>query len=113
MESATLELEKVAGSNGENVTRLRGKLSLETVNQFIQTMRQEPAAHLVLDMSGVSFLDSSGVGALVSLFVSRKHVSKTLVLAGLTKQGMAVMEVSGLMKLIPTYPTVEEAAGAH
>jgi anti-sigma B factor antagonist len=113
MESATLELEKVAGSNGENVTRLRGKLSLETVNQFIQTMRQEPAAHLVLDMSGVSFLDSSGVGALVSLFVSRKHVSKTLVLAGLTKQGMAVMQVSGLMKLIPTYPTAEEAAGAH
>jgi anti-anti-sigma factor len=113
MESATLEMENIAGGNGENVTRLRGKLSLETVNQFIQTMRQEPVAHLVLDMSAVSFLDSSGVGALVSLFVSRKHVSKTLVLAGLTKQGMAVMQVSGLMKLIPTYPTVEEAAGAH
>jgi anti-sigma B factor antagonist len=113
MESATLEMEKVAGGNGENITRLHGKLSLETVNQFIQTMRQEPAAHLVLDMSAVSFLDSSGVGALVSLFVSRKHVAKTLVLAGLTKQGMAVMQVSGLMKLIPTYPTVEEAAGAH
>jgi|SRR5450432_85805 anti-sigma B factor antagonist len=113
MESATLETEKVAGSNGENVIRLRGKLSLETVNQFIQTMRQEPAAHLVLDMSGVSFLDSSGVGALVSLFVSRKHVSRTLALAGLTKQGTAVMQVSGLMKLIPTYPTVEEAASSH
>jgi anti-anti-sigma factor len=110
MESATLELQQApASQNGTVVTRLNGKLALETVNSFIQTMRQEPAAHLVLDMSGLSFLDSSGVGALVSLFVSRKHAGKTLVLANLTKQGIAVLQVSGLMKLIPTYSTVEEA----
>jgi anti-sigma B factor antagonist len=112
METAALEMEK-AVSNGNNVTRLRGKLSLETVNNFIQTMRQEPAAHLVLDMSGVSFLDSSGVGALVSLFVSRKHIGKTIALAALTRQGEAVLQVSGLIKLIPAYPTVEDAAAAH
>jgi anti-anti-sigma factor len=110
MESATLELQQApASQKGTVVTRLNGKLALETVNSFIQTMRQEPAAHLVLDMSGLSFLDSSGVGALVSLFVSRKHAGKTLVLANLTKQGTAVLQVSGLMKLIPTYSTVEEA----
>ena len=113
MENATLEMEKVGGTNGHNVTLLRGKLSLETVHDFIQAMRQEPAAHLVLDMSGVSFLDSSGVGALVSLFVSRRHAAKTMALAGLTKQGVAVLQVSGLTKLIPAYPTVEEAASAH
>ena len=110
MESATLELlQAPASKNGTVVTRLNGKLALETVNTFIQTMRQEPAAHLVLDMSGLSFLDSSGVGALVSLFVSRKHAGKTLVLSNLTTQGTAVLQVSGLMKLIPTYSTVEEA----
>jgi stage II sporulation protein AA (anti-sigma F factor antagonist) len=110
MESATLELlQAPASKDGTVVTRLNGKLALETVTTFIQTMRQEPAAHLVLDMSGLSFLDSSGVGALVSLFVSRKHAGKTLVLSNLTKQGTAVLQVSGLMKLIPTYSTVEEA----
>jgi len=113
MENATLAMENVAGTNGSSLVRLRGKLSLETVHDFIQTLRQESAAHLVLDMSGVSFLDSSGVGALVSLFVSRKHAGKTMVLAALTKQGVAVLQVSGLMKLIPAYPTVEEAAAAH
>jgi anti-anti-sigma factor len=113
MEMARLELQQGQGSgNGEAVTRLNGKLSLETVNSFIQTMRQEPAKHLVLDMSGLSFLDSSGVGALVSLFVTRKHTGKTLVLAGLTKQGIAVLQVSGLLKLIPAYPSVEAAVSA-
>lgn len=114
MEMARLELQQgQASGNGNVVTRLNGKLSLETVNSFIQTMRQEPAKHLVLDMSGLSFLDSSGVGALVSLFVTRRHTGKTLVLAGLTKQGIAVLQVSGLLKLIPAYPTVEEAANAR
>ena len=95
------------------VTRLGGKLSLETVNSFLQTMRQEAAKRLVLDMSGLSFLDSSGVGALVSLFVTRKHAGKTLALASLTKQAIAVLQVSGILKLIPTYPSVEAAVGAR
>ena len=114
MDSARLELQQGPDSGNENVvTRLNGKLSLETVNSFLQTMRKEPAQHLVLDMSGVAFLDSSGVGALVSLFVTRKHAGKTLALANLTKQAMAVLQVVGILKLIPTYPSVEAAVSAR
>jgi anti-anti-sigma factor len=114
MESARLELQQGKDSGSGNVvTRLDGRLSLETVNSFLQTMRKEQASHLVLDMSGVAFLDSSGVGAMVSLFVTRKHAGKTLALANLTKQAIAVLQVSGILKLIPTYPTVEAAVNAR
>jgi|SRR6202035_5697024 anti-anti-sigma factor len=110
MQTALLELLRQESNNGDSlITRLSGKLSLETVNQFISTMRPEPAVHLVLDMSGLAFLDSAGVGALVSLFVSRRNHGKTLALAGLTQQGNAVMQVSGLLKLIPIFPSVEDA----
>jgi anti-anti-sigma factor len=113
MQPAKLDLEKVSASNGGNlVTRLTGKLSLETVHNFIQTLRPEPAAHLVLDMSGVSFLDSAGVGALVSLFVHRRHGGQSFALAALTQQGMAVLQVAGLAKLLPNFPTVEAALEA-
>jgi anti-sigma B factor antagonist len=111
---ARLDLEKLPATNGANlVTRLNGKLSLETVHNFIQAMRQEPADHVVLDMSGVSFLDSAGVGALVSLFVNRRNNGKSLVLAGLTQQGSAVMQVAGLTKILPVFPTVEAALQAQ
>jgi anti-sigma B factor antagonist len=114
MDNARLELQQGQDSgNGSVITRLNGKLSLETVNSFIQTMRKEPAQHLVLDMSGVAFVDSSGVGALVSLFVTRKHAGKTLALANLTKQAIAVLQVSGILKLIPPYPTVAAAVSAR
>jgi anti-sigma B factor antagonist len=110
MQPARLDIEKQPGTNGDPlVTRLNGKLSLETVHDFISTMRPEPASRLVLDMSGVSFLDSAGVGALVSLFVNRRNNGKTLALAGLTQQGNAVMQVSGLLKLLPIFPSVEAA----
>lgn len=110
MQPAQLDLEKLSVSNGSNlVTRLNGRLSLETVHNFIQTLRPEPAAHLVLDMSGVTFLDSAGVGALVSIFVTRRNTGKSLAMVGLTKQGLAVLEVAGITKLIPTFPTVEAA----
>jgi anti-sigma B factor antagonist len=113
MQPAHLDLEKLPASDGAHlVARLSGKLSLETVNNFIQTMRPEPVAHLVLDMSGVSFLDSAGVGALVSLFVHRRHHGQSLALAALTQQGTAVMQVAGLMKLLPMFPTVEAALAA-
>jgi anti-sigma B factor antagonist len=113
MQPAKLDLEKASASNGSSlVTRLNGKLSLETVHNFIQTLRLEPAAHLVLDMSGVSFLDSAGVGALVSLFVHRRSLGKTFAIAGLTQQGTAVLQVAGLTSLLPNFPTVEAALEA-
>ena len=113
MQPAQLELEKLSSSDESNlVTRLNGKLSLETVHNFIQTLRPEPTAHLVLDMSGVSFLDSAGVGALVSLFVHRRNLGKSFAIAGLTRQGMAVLQVAGLVKLLPNFPTIEAALAA-
>lgn len=94
------------------MTALQGKLSLETVHNFIQTMRAESADRLVLDMSEVSFMDSAGVGALVSLFVNRRNTGKSFALAGLTQQGSAILQVAGLTKLLPNFPTVEAALSA-
>jgi anti-sigma B factor antagonist len=110
MTTPHLELERDSGSNKDLlVTRLRGKLSLETVHDFMTTLRPEPATRLVLDMSGVPYMDSAGVGALVSLFVNRRNNQKSLALTGLTPQGIAVLQVSGLVKLLPIFASVEDA----
>lgn len=110
MEPIHLDLEKLAASDANRlILRLKGKLSLETVHNFIQTVRPEPAAQLILDMSEVSFLDSAGVGALVQVFVHRRSLGQTFALTGLSKQSNAVMQVAGLTKLLPIHSSVEEA----
>ena len=109
----TLEVEKAAGSTDDvAVYQLKGKLSLETVTEFLPKVRQETAKHVVLDMSGVNFLDSAGVGALVSLFVSRRNQGKSFALAALAPQATAVITVAGLQKLLPVSRTVEEASAS-
>jgi len=114
MQPAHLDLEKRPGSDDtQMVMRLKGKLSLETVHNFIQTLRPEPAAHLILDLGGVSFLDSAGVGALVQLFVHRRNQGQTFALTGLTTQSSAVIQVAGLNRLLPIHTSVEEALAAH
>ncbi len=114
MQPVQLDLEKQPVSNSSQIVmQLKGKLSLETVHNFIQTLRPEPAAHLILDMGGVSFLDSAGVGALVQLFVHRRSQGKTFALTGLTTQSSAVIQVAGLNKLLPIYASAEEALAAR
>jgi anti-sigma B factor antagonist len=109
--TSPLSLEKHSSSNDTlTIYQANGKLSLETVSDFVQRMRPELAQHLVIDMSGVSFLDSAGVGALVSLFVNRRNHSKTFALAALGPQAMAVVTVAGLQKLLPIHQSVEQAA---
>jgi anti-sigma B factor antagonist len=110
MQPAKLDIQvKENGSGTPTVAKLEGKLALETVNGFLQTMRLQGSANLVMDMSGVSFLDSAGVGALVQLFVHRRNQGQKFALAALTPQGMAVMQVAGLLKLVPVFATVAEA----
>jgi anti-sigma B factor antagonist len=110
MPACKIEIDKLpGGTDALAVFRPRGKLNLETVNEFIQTLRPEPAQHLILDMGGVTFLDSAGVGALVSLFVNRRNHSKTFALARLAPQSTAVVTVAGLQNLLPIHKTLEDA----
>ena len=105
-----LEIEKLPGSSDTlTIYKATGKLALETVNEFLPGLRAETAQRVILDLSGVSFMDSAGVGALVSLFVSRRNQGKQFGLAALQPQATAVVTVAGLQNLLPVYKTVEEA----
>lgn len=109
MHPPKLDIVEQPTGTGAVVAQLTGKLSLETVAGFLQNLRQNTAEKLILDLGGVTYLDSAGVGGLVQLFVHRKGKSCKMALANLTQQGQAVMQVSGLTKLMPTFATVDEA----
>ena len=114
MHTFNLDIEKLPISTETLAVYLpKGKFSLETVAEAAQKLRTEPAQHMILDMSAVNFLDSAGVGSLVSLFVNRRSHGKTFALAALTPQGNAVVTVAGLQKLLPIHKTLEDALAAR
>src|SRR5260370_16905934 len=95
MQPVRLDIEKQPGLNGSQmVMRLKGKLSLETVHNFIQILRPEPAAHLILDFRAVSFLDSALDGRLVQLFVPPTNHLPNFHLTSLTSQSTQTLQLS-------------------
>jgi anti-sigma B factor antagonist len=57
----------VSESGGVRLVRLRGELDMAGVDQFerLLTADQTPGATFVLDMRGLTFIDSSGLRALI------------------------------------------------
>jgi anti-sigma B factor antagonist len=64
---------------------------------------------LVVDLSQVSFIDSSGLGALLSGFKSANLRSGSLVLAGLQSRVQSMFELTRLHRVFEIFPSVDDA----
>ncbi len=78
--------------------------------QVMELLRGSP--YVVLNLSNVNFIDSSGVGELIRLLMEANREQKMIVLAGLTGRVRDVLQITKLATIFDTYPTAIEAAEA-
>lgn len=78
--------------------------------QVTELLQQSP--NVVLNLSNVTFIDSSGVGELIRMLTTAAREQKTIVLAGLTGRVRDVLQITKLATVFATYPTAVEAAQA-
>ena len=96
---------------------LEGAFDFETVPEIDRFLRRTFGPfyyrqHLLLDLQGVSFVDSSFVSYLVSL-VRHLHVErKELVLSRPVGHVRKVLSLVGLPNLVPVYDSLDEAVAA-
>ena len=110
MPNNKLTIDTVESPNpGLTVVELGGSLTLETVAGFNQSLREEAAPMLLIDLSKVEWLDSAGVGALVQLLVRREKVKNSLALSGLSPRNNAVMQVAQVLRLFSVFPAEADA----
>ena len=88
-------------SSGESVIRLRGELDLQsarpTRDEVVALL--EPDRRVVVDLSDVSFMDSSGLGSLVYALREAKAVGATLVVANPQPWVRKLFEAAGVAEL--------------
>lgn len=70
----------------------------------IKELLAEGHRQIVLNMTGVPKLDSSGMGALVQSHTSARNAGGRLKLYGLTKQVVMILEMVRLMTVLEIYP---------
>ena len=94
------------------VVAVKGRLNTITAPQLktkIQELVHDGHTEIVCDLSGVGFLDSSGLSALVSgLKASREH-GGFLKLAGLNEQVGRIFKLTMLDRVFELFATVDAA----
>ena len=60
-------------------------------------------AGVILNLSGVSNIDSSGIGELVSGFTTARHHGRSLKLLGLSKRVQDLLQMTGVYRIFEVY----------
>lgn len=83
----------------EVVFHLAGEIDVLTVTRLsamVSEALQESPARIVLDMSGVTFCDSQGLGTLVVLSRKAQHARTVLALSNVGDFLLRVLDITGL-----------------
>jgi anti-anti-sigma factor len=83
----------------EVVFHLAGEIDVLTVAELsalVNEILTDPPTRIVLDMSGVTFCDSQGLGTLVVLSRKAQHARTVLALANVGDFLLRVLDITGL-----------------
>jgi anti-sigma B factor antagonist len=87
---------------GEEAADLR-----ELVKGLLQRVKQ-----IVIDLGGVSYIDSGGLGTLVGLYTSARNVGGEIKLANLTQRVHDQLQITKLITVFDCYDSEQTAVNA-
>jgi anti-sigma B factor antagonist len=109
----TLEVERLRGDlPGQGVLCLHGPLTSENLIPFQHAIRREDSSTIVLDFSEVPYVDSAGLGSLVSACISGQKAGRRMALSGVNPRVLKLLEITRTEPLFLIFPTVEDAMDA-
>ena len=105
----------VTQSGAVTVVMPRGDLDLAAADQVKRTLTElvdTGQSQLLMDLGGVSYIDSSGMGALVAAMKHARSRGGDLRLCALQDDVRAIFEMTRLIKAMTVYGTPQEALGS-
>jgi anti-sigma B factor antagonist len=99
--------------SGVLVLQMSGRITLGDESNQLRTklkdILSEGKTRMVLDLAEITYIDSAGLGTLVSGFTSAQNQGASLKLANLTKRFHEQLSITKLVTVFDVYPTVEDA----
>jgi len=108
-----LTIERASEFEFQDVLALAGPLTAATGAVFQNAMRREaPTDTVILDLTDVPYIDSSGLGLLVTAYVVRKKAGRKMVLSGVNPRVQRLLDLTRTSSLFLIFSTPEEAIAA-
>lgn len=101
-------------ANGWSTVRVAGEIDMSNapeLGDFLAQLIQSEQQDLALDLSGIEFMDSSGLGVLVKTHQLLAERKQSLVLLSPSPQVMRTLEVSGLNNVLSIDGSAGNVAG--
>jgi len=110
MQQETLTVDSFAGkSEGTRIVRVAGPVLLSNFFALKSELEQHHAPVTILDLSGVEYMDSAGMGAIINFYVSSQRRGHKLIAAGVNHRVIELFKLTHVDSLIPITATVDEA----
>jgi anti-anti-sigma factor len=112
MDKVSLDVESRKTDSGVTVLAPTGRLDVAgapALKDAVSQAMKNGKPRLVIDLEGVSFVDSSGLGSVVAALKQVRTSQGDLRLAAPNQQVRVVLELTTLDRVFPYYATVEEA----
>lgn len=105
-----LSIQQDQTPEGYTICRPVGELDAFTVSQFRQALAEMASSHrLIIDMSGVPFVDSAGLGALIGGIRRARELGGDVAVACDRPTLVRLLRTTGFDRIVTVAETVEEA----
>lgn len=111
--SKSVDLEVLVGEGaGRSVVTVVGELdahSAPKLQAHLDPLSERVGAAIVVDLSGVTFIDSTGLGVLVTTLKRVRETDGSLDVVATAPRVLKVFAITGLDAVIPVHATLTEA----
>ena len=105
-------VEAIDSASGARILKLFGPLTIQTLFDFQQLVREETAKPMIVDISQVAYMDSAGLGCVVSAYTSCQRSHRAFGITGLTDRIKTLFAVTHVDGLLPCFDSLEAAEAA-
>src|SRR5438128_2388137 len=105
----SLRIETLASSSGARIMKLTGPLTLQSLFDFQDAVREDREKPILLDVSGVEYMDSAGLGSVIGTFTSCEASNRGFAITGLNDRIRTLFAVTHVDGLLPCFDSLEAA----
>ncbi len=96
--------------DGTRIIRLNGPMTLRNLFTFQGEIRSVALTRvMILDLAGVPYMDSAGMGSIINYFVHCQNAKVRMVAAGVSPRVMELFKMTKVDTVIPLADSVEAA----
>lgn len=105
-----MEIVREAGATGSTIIlRLKGPLTLTTLFLLQDQLRELPDTDTVIDVSEVPYIDSAGLGTILSRWTHLQRAGHKFAMTGVSPRIEVLLEITKVNTVLPMFKTAEDA----